>query len=303
VKIDPVDKPTPTPLPSITFSYAQYAAPNLHLAFEGPAGWIADDSAADAYILTNPNPAMDYEAKVEIRTVAVGKDYTQKELTNEVKAQADTLRSQRLQDGRTRSIGAQRTICARNGTPGVEISLRKRAHPDTADADQMDRICHRSVHLVPEKVTNLLERVLRTFANRLAGIYRPLANCLASVLQAFSGRFSSAFRAVVTLGGFIFLLGIILLFSAIFLLGLCLLLVAGLFVPAKDASDTADRLARAFTQGARRAAKDIRCSTQHGAGSVAQGTRCTAQDICRSAEDNIGTVAQGAERRRQSLAD
>ena len=94
VKIDPVDKPTPTPLPSITFSYAQYAAPNLHLAFEGPAGWIADDSAADAYILTNPNPAMDYEAKVEIRTVAVGKDYTQKELTNEVKAQADTLRSQ-----------------------------------------------------------------------------------------------------------------------------------------------------------------------------------------------------------------
>ena len=78
VKIDPVDKPTPTPLPKITFSYTTYNAPNLHLTFEGPAGWIADDLAADTYILTNPDPSMDYEAKAEIRTIAAGKDYTQK---------------------------------------------------------------------------------------------------------------------------------------------------------------------------------------------------------------------------------
>ena len=50
VKIDPVDKPTPTPLPKITFSYTTYNAPNLHLTFEGPAGWIADDLAVDTYI-------------------------------------------------------------------------------------------------------------------------------------------------------------------------------------------------------------------------------------------------------------
>ena len=93
VKIDPVDKPTPTPLPKITFSYTTYNAPNLHLTFEGPAGWIADDLAADAYTLTNPDPSMDYEAKAEIRTIAAGKDYTQKELIKEVKAQADALRS------------------------------------------------------------------------------------------------------------------------------------------------------------------------------------------------------------------
>ena len=61
VKIDPVDKPTPT--------------------------------AVDSYTLTNPDPSMDYEATVEIRTIAAGKDYTQKELIKEVKAQADTLRS------------------------------------------------------------------------------------------------------------------------------------------------------------------------------------------------------------------
>ncbi len=93
VKIDPVDKPTPTPLPTLTFSYTTYNATNLHLAFEGPAGWMPNDLAADSYTLTNPDPSMDYEAKVEIRTVAAGKDYTQKELINEVKAQADSLRS------------------------------------------------------------------------------------------------------------------------------------------------------------------------------------------------------------------
>ena len=93
VKIDPVDKPTPTPLPKVTFSYATYTASNLHLQFEGPAGWMPDDLAADSYTLTNPDPSMDYEAKIEIRTIAAGKDYTQKELIKEAKAQADSLRS------------------------------------------------------------------------------------------------------------------------------------------------------------------------------------------------------------------
>ena len=93
VKIDPVDKPTPTPLPKLTFSYTTYNASNLHLTFEGPAGWMVNDLAVDSYTLTNPDPSMDYEATVEIRTSAAGKDYTQKELIKEVKAQADTLRS------------------------------------------------------------------------------------------------------------------------------------------------------------------------------------------------------------------
>ena len=92
VKIDPVDKPTPTPLPKLTFSYNTYNASNLHLTFEGPAGWMVNDLAVDSYTLTNPDPSMDYEATVEIRTIAAGKDYTQKELIKEVKAQADTLR-------------------------------------------------------------------------------------------------------------------------------------------------------------------------------------------------------------------
>ena len=115
VKIDPVDKPTPTPLPKITFSYMTYNAPNLHLTFEGPAGWIADDLAADTYILTNPDPSMDYEAKAEIRTIAAGKDYTQKELVKEAKAQAEALQGTGSFQSFSTSDTATRTFINGNG--------------------------------------------------------------------------------------------------------------------------------------------------------------------------------------------
>ena len=115
VKIDPVDKPTPTPLPKITFSYTTYNAPNLHLTFEGPAGWIADDLAADTYILTNPDPSMDYEAKAEIRTIAAGKDYTQKELVKEAKAQAEALQGTGSFQSFSTSDNATRTFINGNG--------------------------------------------------------------------------------------------------------------------------------------------------------------------------------------------
>ena len=76
VKIDPVDKPTPTPLPKVTFSYATYTANNMRLTFEEPAGWLPDDSAADTYTLSDQNTAMDYPARVVLHTVNVGKSLT-----------------------------------------------------------------------------------------------------------------------------------------------------------------------------------------------------------------------------------
>ena len=93
VLIDPIDKPTPTPLPSLTFTYATYEAPALHLTFDAPAGWLPDDSASDAYKLTNPDPSMDYAATLSIRCVPVSKNYNKTELTKEVKSALDTIAS------------------------------------------------------------------------------------------------------------------------------------------------------------------------------------------------------------------
>ena len=93
VLIDPIDKPTPTPLPTLTFSYVTYEAKALGLTFEGPSGWMPDDSQPDTYTLTNPDPSMDYAAQLSIRTVPVSKNYTKNELIKEVKGTLDTLGS------------------------------------------------------------------------------------------------------------------------------------------------------------------------------------------------------------------
>ena len=94
VLIDPIDKPTPTPLPPLTFTYDKYEAKALGLTFEAPAGGLPDDSQPDTYTLTNPNPSMDYAAQLSIRLVPVSKNYSKNELIKEVKGTLDTLGSE-----------------------------------------------------------------------------------------------------------------------------------------------------------------------------------------------------------------
>ena len=91
VLIDPIDKPTPTPLPTLSFSYITYEAANLHLTFEGPSGWTVDETVSDTFTLTNPDPSMDYAAMMTVRAVPVNKQYSRNELAKEVKGMLDTL--------------------------------------------------------------------------------------------------------------------------------------------------------------------------------------------------------------------
>ena len=76
VLIDPVDKPTATPLPPLSFTYTTYSPATLHLSFDGPAGWMSDESQPDTFVLTNPDPSMDYPAFLSIRTVPVSSPRT-----------------------------------------------------------------------------------------------------------------------------------------------------------------------------------------------------------------------------------
>ncbi len=121
VLIDPIDKPTPTPLPTLSFSYVTYEAASLHLTFEGPSGWTVDDTVADTYTLKNPNPAMDYPAFMTVRAVPVNKQYTKSELNREVKGMLDTLSGSGELTGFSPSNTAERTFL---GTTGVYANYK-----------------------------------------------------------------------------------------------------------------------------------------------------------------------------------
>ena len=115
VVIDPIDKPTPTPLPTLTFTYDTYDASALHMTFEAPIGWMVDDSEPDSYTITNPDPSMDYAARETIREVPVNRAYDKKDLTKEIRGALDTIRS----DGNFKTFNpsntATRTLLGETG--------------------------------------------------------------------------------------------------------------------------------------------------------------------------------------------
>jgi len=115
VRIDPVDKPTPTPLPKLTFAYTTYTVAGMHVTFEGPVGWLEDASAADTWTLQDVNPSMDYAATVVLHTAPLNKDYNQSELTKEVKAALDSIRSDGNFDSFETSNTATRDFIKGNG--------------------------------------------------------------------------------------------------------------------------------------------------------------------------------------------
>lgn len=54
IPLDPIDLPTPTKAPPLTFTYASYTANALGLTFDSVAGYSIDESDSGTYILTEP---------------------------------------------------------------------------------------------------------------------------------------------------------------------------------------------------------------------------------------------------------
>lgn len=91
VVIDPIDKPTPTPLPPLTFTYQVYDATNLRLAFEAPVGWAVDTSLSDTFVLTNTARGFDYQAQIVVRAVSVDTQYDKGGLKQVIDGMLDTV--------------------------------------------------------------------------------------------------------------------------------------------------------------------------------------------------------------------
>lgn len=115
VLLDPIDKPTPTPVPPLTFTHQAYDATKLHLTFQAPVGWVVDDSIADTFILRNPDPSMAYAASLTLTATSVSSQMNKSSLTTQVKAMLDGISKEESVKSFSPSNTADRTLMDQAG--------------------------------------------------------------------------------------------------------------------------------------------------------------------------------------------
>ncbi|MEG0741729.1 MAG: hypothetical protein RSA65_00450 [Clostridia bacterium] len=94
IPLDPVDMPSPTPRPKLSFVYVPYAA-SIGVSFEGPVGWQVDESQPEIFILSEPeNQVKDGQRCIlTVSAIPVTSNYTEANLKTEVTQRLDTLGS------------------------------------------------------------------------------------------------------------------------------------------------------------------------------------------------------------------
>ena len=93
IPLNPVDMPTPTPKPDLTFSYTQYIASTVGVTFEGPVSWQVNESQSNLFVLSEPtNQIKDgQQCVISISAEPVGTTYSQRELESHVQQRLDSI--------------------------------------------------------------------------------------------------------------------------------------------------------------------------------------------------------------------
>lgn len=75
IALDPVDMPTPTPRPELTFGYTEVVADSLGVKFEAPQGWMMDASTPGTVVLMDPQAYDNYNATMTVSVSSVASTY------------------------------------------------------------------------------------------------------------------------------------------------------------------------------------------------------------------------------------
>lgn len=113
IPLDPIDKPTATPRPTLAFSYAEVAMENLGIKFEAPQGWQMDTSIPDTIVLKDPNRYDNFQGTLTVSVTSVASDY---KLSNVKQTLADELEeiSRNYTEWKTYQL-AERTLLDKDG--------------------------------------------------------------------------------------------------------------------------------------------------------------------------------------------
>lgn len=86
IPLDPVDMPTATPRPPLTFTYGDAVADNLKLSFQAPVGWGMDATQPDTLILQDPNAYDGINATMTVKILPVPSTYKLNDTKDEVRS-------------------------------------------------------------------------------------------------------------------------------------------------------------------------------------------------------------------------
>lgn len=122
VPLDPVDMPSPTKRPDLTFTFASYTAAKLGITFESVAGYLVDDSQADVYVLTEPIEQQkdNYSVVFTFSRSAVTTGYSMNNLKTDLRNFASELGKVNYKEWKL-SDTAERTLL---GKPGYYVTYR-----------------------------------------------------------------------------------------------------------------------------------------------------------------------------------
>ncbi len=96
IPIDPIDMPTATPRPELTFTYGEYTAAKLGFTFKSAVGYTIDDSSSDTYILTEPASAVrdGYACVITLQVTSITSNYTTSDVKTDLANYLKNLGSQ-----------------------------------------------------------------------------------------------------------------------------------------------------------------------------------------------------------------
>ena len=91
IPLDPVDMPTPTPRPDVTFEYETYQAA-IGYSFEAPIGWELTQDDTNTFILTDPETRDGVNGQIMITVNRVDSGYKVNQLRGELANQLNELK-------------------------------------------------------------------------------------------------------------------------------------------------------------------------------------------------------------------
>ena len=141
IPLNPIDMPSPTPKPPLSFEYVDYSIATLGLIFKGPRNWIPDESDPSMFVLSEPDGQIKdgQLGIIKIHALPVTSDFNESALKADINDRLNVINSEGFSQWRpsltaTRHLMGVRGVYANySGTLSSGVQIGGRVHSVSMD--------------------------------------------------------------------------------------------------------------------------------------------------------------------------